>query len=193
MEATYLHGRLGKALQVCSRAVVVAMGVNADCRRELLGAGCSPRRTQARSSADWITWPPRWLSASPRPQSSGTRPEKTCWPTPAEKTSSTISSRSSTGKRSGAPTCWNGSMSHREMSSAKRTIKRRFRIVGIFKSRGDYTPSGRGVAGAGRALAAGVPPHVLRRKHGRHPRAGGSAGPAHPRMRGATPSTRAVL
>ena len=26
LDATYLHGRLGKALQVCSRAVVVAMG-----------------------------------------------------------------------------------------------------------------------------------------------------------------------
>jgi transposase-like protein len=37
LDATYLHCRLGKALQVCSRAVVVAMGVNADCRRELLG------------------------------------------------------------------------------------------------------------------------------------------------------------
>jgi putative transposase len=37
LDATYLHGRLGKALQVCSRAVVVAMGVNADGRRELLG------------------------------------------------------------------------------------------------------------------------------------------------------------
>lgn len=37
LDATYLHGRLGKALQVCSRAVVVAMGVNADCRRKLLG------------------------------------------------------------------------------------------------------------------------------------------------------------
>jgi len=37
MDATYLHGRLGKALQVCSRAVVVAMGVNVDGRRELLG------------------------------------------------------------------------------------------------------------------------------------------------------------
>jgi len=35
--ATYLLGRLGKALQVCSRAVVVAMGVNAEGRRELLG------------------------------------------------------------------------------------------------------------------------------------------------------------
>ena len=39
LDATYLHGRLGKALQVCSRAVVVAMGVNADGRRELLGFG----------------------------------------------------------------------------------------------------------------------------------------------------------
>ncbi|MCS5694339.1 IS256 family transposase [Cyanobium sp. FGCU-6] len=37
LDATYLHGRLGKTLQVCSRAVVVAMGVNADGRRELLG------------------------------------------------------------------------------------------------------------------------------------------------------------
>ena len=37
MDATYLHGRLGKALQVCSRAVVVAMGVNVDGRRVLLG------------------------------------------------------------------------------------------------------------------------------------------------------------
>ena len=37
LDATYLHGRLGKAMQVCSRAVVVAMGVNADGRRELLG------------------------------------------------------------------------------------------------------------------------------------------------------------
>jgi len=37
LDATYLHGRLGKAMQVCSRAVVVAMEVNADGRRELLG------------------------------------------------------------------------------------------------------------------------------------------------------------
>ena len=37
LDATYLNGRLGKALQVCSRAVVVAMGVNDDGRRELLG------------------------------------------------------------------------------------------------------------------------------------------------------------
>ena len=38
LDATYLKRRLGKALlQVCSRAVVVAMGVYADGRRELLG------------------------------------------------------------------------------------------------------------------------------------------------------------
>jgi transposase-like protein len=37
LDATYLKARLGTALQVCSRAVVVAMGVNADGRRELLG------------------------------------------------------------------------------------------------------------------------------------------------------------
>ncbi len=37
LDATYLYGRPGKAMQVCSRAVVVAMGVNADDRRELLG------------------------------------------------------------------------------------------------------------------------------------------------------------
>ncbi len=37
LDATYLHGRLGRALQVCSRAAAVAMGVNADGRRELLG------------------------------------------------------------------------------------------------------------------------------------------------------------
>ncbi len=37
LDATYLYGRLGRALQVCSRAAVIAMGVNADGRRELLG------------------------------------------------------------------------------------------------------------------------------------------------------------
>ena len=40
LEATNLKRRLGKALQVCSRAVVVAMGVHADGRRELLGYSC---------------------------------------------------------------------------------------------------------------------------------------------------------
>ena len=37
LDATDLKGRLGKAQQVCSRAAVVAMGVNEDGRRELLG------------------------------------------------------------------------------------------------------------------------------------------------------------
>jgi len=37
LDATYLNGRQGKAQQVASRAAVVAMGVNGDGRRELLG------------------------------------------------------------------------------------------------------------------------------------------------------------
>jgi transposase-like protein len=37
LDATYLHRRLGPDQQVCSRAAVIAMGVNADGRRELLG------------------------------------------------------------------------------------------------------------------------------------------------------------
>jgi transposase-like protein len=37
LDATYMHGRLGPALQVSSRATVIAMGVNAYGRRELLG------------------------------------------------------------------------------------------------------------------------------------------------------------
>jgi transposase-like protein len=37
LDATYLHGRLGLGQQGCSRAAVIAMGVNADGRRELLG------------------------------------------------------------------------------------------------------------------------------------------------------------
>ncbi len=37
LDATYLHGRLGKTIQICSSAVVVAMGVNSDGLRELLG------------------------------------------------------------------------------------------------------------------------------------------------------------
>jgi putative transposase len=47
LDATYLKGRLGKALQVCSRAVVVAMGVNADGRRELLGLKVGDSETEA--------------------------------------------------------------------------------------------------------------------------------------------------
>jgi putative transposase len=52
LDATYLHGRLGKALQVCSRAVVVAMrGVNADGRRELLGLKVGDSETEGFWSA----------------------------------------------------------------------------------------------------------------------------------------------
>ena len=36
LDATYRKGRLGKAQQVCSRAVVVAMGVNAVRRQRKL-------------------------------------------------------------------------------------------------------------------------------------------------------------
>jgi putative transposase len=37
LDATYLHGRLGRNLQVVSRAVVVAIGINALGFREVLG------------------------------------------------------------------------------------------------------------------------------------------------------------
>jgi putative transposase len=37
LDATYLHGRLGRNLQVVSRAVVVAIGINALSYREVLG------------------------------------------------------------------------------------------------------------------------------------------------------------
>ena len=37
LDTTYLNGGLGRAMQVCSRAAVVTMGVNADGRSELLG------------------------------------------------------------------------------------------------------------------------------------------------------------
>jgi len=47
LDATYLHGRLGRAMQVCSRAVVVAMGVNADGRRELLGLQVGDSESEA--------------------------------------------------------------------------------------------------------------------------------------------------
>jgi putative transposase len=46
LDATYLKGRLGKALQVCSRAVVVAMGINVDGRRELLGLKVGDSETE---------------------------------------------------------------------------------------------------------------------------------------------------
>jgi putative transposase len=47
LDATYLNGRQGKALQVCSRAAVVAMGVNGDGRRELLGLKVGNSETEA--------------------------------------------------------------------------------------------------------------------------------------------------
>ncbi|MFN6354741.1 MAG: IS256 family transposase [Cyanobacteriota bacterium] len=47
LDATYLNGRLGKSQQVCSRAAVVAMGVNADGRRELLGIKVGDSETEA--------------------------------------------------------------------------------------------------------------------------------------------------
>jgi len=47
LDATYLKGRLGKAQQVCSRAVVVAMGVNEDGKRELLGLKVGNSETEA--------------------------------------------------------------------------------------------------------------------------------------------------
>jgi transposase-like protein len=47
LDATYLHGRLGRALQVCSRAAVIAMGVNADGRRELLGLQVGDSETES--------------------------------------------------------------------------------------------------------------------------------------------------
>ncbi len=46
LDATYLKGRLGKALQVCSRAVFVSMSVHADGRRELLGIKVGDRETE---------------------------------------------------------------------------------------------------------------------------------------------------
>ncbi len=47
LDATYLHGRLGRALQVCSRVAVIAMGVNADGRRELLGLQMGDSETES--------------------------------------------------------------------------------------------------------------------------------------------------
>ena len=55
LDATYLHGRLGQALQVCSRAAVIAMGVNADGRRELLGlAGGRQRKRGLLEGLHWF-------------------------------------------------------------------------------------------------------------------------------------------
>jgi len=61
-------------------------------------AVCLPRRALRRLSRAGMTWLPRWLSAFPKPPSSCWRPRRTCWPS--------ATSRSPTGARSGAPTCW---------------------------------------------------------------------------------------
>jgi putative transposase len=63
LDATYLHGRLGKALQVCSRAVVVAMGVNADGRRELLGLKVGDSENEGFWSEFLVSLKQRGLSA----------------------------------------------------------------------------------------------------------------------------------
>jgi len=47
LDATYLKERLGKAQQVCCRAVVVAMGLNEDRRRELLGLKVGDSETES--------------------------------------------------------------------------------------------------------------------------------------------------
>jgi transposase-like protein len=47
IDATDLHGRFGKAMQGSSRAVVVAMGVNADGRRKQLGIKVDDSETEA--------------------------------------------------------------------------------------------------------------------------------------------------
>jgi putative transposase len=54
LDATCLNGRQGKAQQVTSRAAVVAMGVNADGRRELLGLKVGNSETET-FRAEFIT------------------------------------------------------------------------------------------------------------------------------------------
>jgi transposase-like protein len=48
LDATYLHGRLGHNMQVVSRAVVVAIGINALGYREVLGNSFSSRSLRQR-------------------------------------------------------------------------------------------------------------------------------------------------
>jgi transposase-like protein len=47
LDATYLHGRLGRNLQVVSRAVVVAIGINALGFREVLGIAVGDSEAEA--------------------------------------------------------------------------------------------------------------------------------------------------
>jgi transposase-like protein len=53
LDATYLHGRLGRNVQVCSRAVVVAIGINALGYREVLGIAVGDSEADGFSSSSW--------------------------------------------------------------------------------------------------------------------------------------------
>lgn len=64
LDATYLHGRLGKALQVCSRAVVVAMGLKANGRREVLGLKVGERESEGFWSEILVSLKQRGLSGA---------------------------------------------------------------------------------------------------------------------------------
>jgi len=55
------------------------------------------------------------------------------WPRPGRLCWHSAASQPSTGARSGAPTRWSDSTSHREGRSAKLPIKRRTRVVGIIR------------------------------------------------------------
>ena len=272
LDATYLHGRLGKALQVCSRAVVVAMGVNADGRRELLGLkvgdsesegfwtefiasliaagfceavergltgvklvisdahggltkairrqlqGCVWQRCRVHFARNLLQRVPkahqgmvtaaqrsvfaqenaadilsRWddlaVSLAERfPKAAELMNEareevlafrhfpaqhwKKVW-------STNLLERVNVAPR--------GALSksvHKAPYPRRRHLPQRCR---------DHPPGWGGAAGAGRALAAGGPPHVLRRKHGRHSGAGGSADHAQrSRLRCATPRPQVI-
>ncbi len=53
LSATYLHGRLGRNLQVCSPAVVVAIGINALGYREVLGIAVGDSEAEGRVQGGW--------------------------------------------------------------------------------------------------------------------------------------------
>jgi hypothetical protein len=110
-----LHGRLGKVLLVCSRAVVVAMA-NADGRRELLGLKVGNSESESFWSEVIADLKERGLTGMKVVVSDAhegltkaiRNKEKTGSATPSENPSSTATSPSPSGARSGAPTCWCG-------------------------------------------------------------------------------------
>jgi len=67
LDATYVHGRLGRAMQVCSRAVVVAMAVNAEGRRELIGQKVG----DSESEGSWSQFIGSMKERAASPRSSG--------------------------------------------------------------------------------------------------------------------------